>query len=331
MIRLAVVGTSAITEKFLAACRLTGRYSFSAVYSRDKLRGERFAAANGIEKSFSDLRALACDPETDAVYIATPNVFHYAQSRLFLEHGKHVICEKPIVTDVRQYDELSEISKKNGLVYIEAIMSRHCRGRDTLLSAVRQIGKISQARLDYCQLSSRYAAYQFGGHVNIFDMSLAAGTLMDLGVYCVYAAVDLLGVPRSISASAAFLPGGADCSGAAVFGYDGFTAALSYSKIGQGAAGSEIIGDRGTVKIASVSQYAGISLVKDGGETPLLGMPPRGEVMSGEALKFAGYIESSDESGDYEQVSALTHNVHECMDRIKADAGIKYPIKEYCI
>ena len=47
MVRLATVGTSAITEKFLAACRLTGRYVFKTAYSRDKSRGESFAAAQG--------------------------------------------------------------------------------------------------------------------------------------------------------------------------------------------------------------------------------------------------------------------------------------------
>ena len=44
-----------------------------------------------------------------------------------------------------------------------------------------------------------------GEHVNIFDMSLHAGTLMDLGVYCVYAAIDLFGMPNGIKASASFL------------------------------------------------------------------------------------------------------------------------------
>lgn len=328
MIRLATVGTGAITEKFLAACRLTGRYELHTAFSRSLKNGESFAKSQGFKYFSDNLRAVAENSEIDAVYIATPNAFHYEQSKLFLENGKHVICEKPIATDCEKYDELLSLADKNGLIYAEAIMSRHSSGRKVLLDALKQIGRISQARIDYCQLSSRYEKFKKGERVNIFDMSLAAGTLMDLGVYCVYAAVDLLGKPDTVSACAAFADNGADLSGAAVLGYKDFTAVLSYSKIGQSSAGSEIVGDKGVVKIGYVSQYADISLVKDGKETLLLGMPDRAEVMRGEAEKFADYIEKDTFAEDYKSVCELTHNVHSCMDLIKQSAKIKYPIKE---
>lgn len=328
MIKLATIGTSSITEKFLAACRLTGRYEFHTAYSRSRENGEKFAKAQGFKHFSNDLRAVAENPEIDAVYVATPNVFHYVQSKFFLENGKNVICEKPIATDCGKYDELLALANKNELIYAEAIMSRHCEGRQILLDALKQIGRISQARIDFCQLSSRYEKFKNGERVNIFDMSLAAGTLMDLGVYCVYAAVDLLGMPDTVYASAAFADNGADLSGGAVLGFEDFTAVLSYSKIGQSAIGSEIVGDKGVVKIGSVSQYADISLIKDGKETPLLGMPDRAEVMRGEAEKFADYIEKDAFADDYKSVCELTHNVHTCMDSIKQSAKIKYPIKE---
>ena len=303
MIKLATVGTSAITEKFLSACRLTGRYELHTAYSRSLKNGERFAKAQGFKHYSDDLRAVAENPETDTVYIATPNVFHYEQSRLFLEKGKNVICEKPLVLNPDNIDNL--------------------------LDALSQIGKISQARIDFCQLSSRYEQFGRGEKVNIFDMSLAAGTLMDLGIYCVYAAVDLLGAPDSVSACASLANNGTDLSGGAVLGFKDFTAVLSYSKIGQSAIGSEIVGDKGVVKIGSISQYADISLVKDGKEALLLGIPDRAEVMRGEAEKFADYIENKDAFlSDYKSVCELTHNVHSVMDLIKQSAKIKYPIKE---
>ena len=329
MLRLASVGTSSITEKFLTACRLTGRYEFHTAYSRSIKNGEDFAKTQGFRLFSDDLRAVAENPEIDAVYIATPNVFHYEQSKLFLENGKNVICEKSVATDCGKYDELLSFADKKGLIYAEAIMSRHSSGRKILLDALSQIGRISQARIDFCQLSSRYEKFKKGERVNIFDMSLAAGTLMDLGVYCVYAALDLLGKPDTVSASAAFADNGADLSGGAVLGYKDFTAVLSYSKIGQSAIGSEIVGDKGVVKIGSISQYADISLVKDGKEALLFGTPDRAEVMRGEAEKFADYIENRDAFlDDYKSVCELTHNVHTCMDLIKQSAKIKYPIKE---
>ena len=329
MINLATVGTGDITEKFLSACRLTDRYEFHTAYSRSLENGEKFAKKQGFKHFSDNLISVAKSPEIDTVYMATPNVFHYEQSKLFLENGKNVICEKPITTDCKKYDELLALANEKALIYAEAIMSRHSAGREILLDALSQIGKISQARIDYCQLSSRYEKFKKGERVNIFDMSLAAGTLMDLGVYCVYAALDLLGKPDTVSASAAFADNGADLSGGAVLGYKDFTAVLSYSKIGQSAIGSEIVGYSGAIKIGSISQYADISLVKNGKEALLLGIPDRAEVMRGEAEKFADYIENRDAFlGDYKSVCELTHNVHTCMDLIKQSAKIEYPIKE---
>ncbi len=332
MLSLATIGTSEITKKFLAACRLTKRYNFKIAYSRDAAKGEAFRLEQGFEKSCNDLYELAASRDIDAVYIASPNAFHYTQSRLFLENGKSVICEKPIVTNANQYKELRALAEKNGVIYMEAIMSRHSRGREILRSAIKEIGSITQARLDYCQLSSRYNRFIAGEHVNAFDMSLAAGTLMDLGVYCVYAAVDLLGEPLDIMASAVISENKADSTGSAIFTYDRFLATLTYSKVGQNVLGSEIIGDKGTVKIGWISQYAGITLCKNGLEHQLFGYPERAEIMSGEAEKFADYIEAFEScKADYINTSVLTQNVHTCMDLIKKKANIKYPIKEYLL
>ena len=328
MIRLATVGTSGITEKFISAVKLTDRFCLETAYSRSADKGERFCKKHGFNSFCADINALAEKPDIDAVYIASPNYLHYAQSKLFLENGKNVLCEKPITASAREYDELLSLADKNGVIYAEAIMSRHCKGRKILFDALAEIGEISAARINYCQRSSRYDAFKSGERMNIFDMSLGAGTLTDLGVYCVYAATDMFGMPNTVKATASYFENGADKSGAAVFGYDGLTAVLSYSKAGQSAVGSEIVGDKGTVKIGSVSQYADISLVKNVKETKLWGCPSRDEIMGDEAIKFADYIENKNTENDYREVSALTHTVHTCMDLIKQSADIKYPIKE---
>ncbi len=326
MIRLATVGTSAITEKFLAGCRLSGRFQLFACYSRTEATALAFAQAQGFQKSYWNLEEMACDPEIDAVYIATPNVFHAEQSRLFLEKGKHVICEKPIAACSAAYEALLALANRKGLIYMEAIMSRHCGGRQILLDAVGKIGNITQARIDFCQRSSRYDDLLAGKQVNIFDMSLAAGTLMDLGVYCVYGALDLFGPPQTVKASAVYLPNGADSAGTAILSYPSFLATLTYSKVANSAAATEIIGERGTVRVGSISQYADIRLVQDGVETSVCGTPARAEIMQGEAARFADYIEfPQDFAADYQQVCSLTAQVHHCMDAIKNSAGIVYP------
>ncbi len=326
MIHLATIGTSAITEHFLDACQLSGRYRFVACYSRNHHTAAAFAQKHSFEKTYTDLEAMAADPQIHGVYIASPNVFHYQQCKLFLSHGKHVLCEKPIVTCHKEYAELLSLADSKNLIYMEAIMSRHSAGRSVLLDALSEIGSVTQARIAYCQRSSRYDQFLAGQQVNIFDMSLAAGALMDLGVYCVYGALDLLGKPLQVDAQASFLANGADGSGSAIFTYPNYLATLSYSKTGTSALGSEIIGDRGTVLIGSISQYSDICLLKDGVRKQLYDTPSRREVMCQEAIRFADFIEDpTDNRSQYKEVCTLAENVHRTMDCIKSSADIVYP------
>ena len=327
MIRLGTVGTSAITDHFLSGVALTGRFEHTAVYSRNRETGEAFAKKHGVASVFTDMAEMA-QSGIDAVYIASPNVFHAAQSKIFLERGVHVLCEKPITTSYADYCELKRLADSKNLIYMEAIIPRHTKGYRAVKNAVWELGRISMARIDFCQLTSRLSAYMSGEHVNIFDMSLHAGTLMDLGIYCVYGAVDLLGEPEAITATASYLPEGADCSGGALFEYGDFPAVLSYSKMGQAGYGSEITGVNGTLKIQMISQYTGVTLVKNGVEKEIVGTLSKAELMSGEATTFADYITDSSYREDYCEASRLCAAVHRCMDKIRQSAGINYPAFE---
>ena len=325
MIKLATIGTSAICEHFLDGVNLTGEFRLSAVYSRSLETGEAFLKKRGADKVFTNLEEMAKWDGIDAVYIASPNSLHYSQAKVFLENKKHVICEKPITTNTNEYVELKSLADKNNCIYMEAIIPLHVKQYQAVKDALGEIGRIFSARIDFSQRSSRLDSFLAGEKVNIFDMSLHAGTLMDLGVYCVYGAIDLLGMPKKITASANYLHNGADGSGASLFEYDDFTAVLTYSKVCQGEIGSEIIGENGALKIKSISQYAGVALVKDGYEKVIAEFPTKAELMSGEAEKFANYILHFDKyAEDYNKVSDICLSVHKCMDEIKKSANIKY-------
>lgn len=322
MIRLATIGTSSITEQFIAATRFDERIRLCAVYSRNEQTGKAFAQKHGADAVFTNLEELALYEGIDAVYIASPNFLHAKQSRLFLENGKHVICEKPITTCLKEYEELKNTADKNGVIYIEAITSFYTSTKHFALEGLKEIGNIALARIDYSQRSSRLDRFLEGETPNIFNMSLHAGTLNDIGVYCVWGAVQFFGEPKNITASASFLRGGADGSGCAIFDYGDFSAMLTYSKTGQSAIGTEIIGQKGTLKIGLISQLSDISLVKDG-EQILCGKQSRPELMSGEASAFADFIEGK-ALELYREADRQTRIVHKCMDIIKEKANIKY-------
>lgn len=325
MIKLATIGTSAITEQFLKGCALTKRFEHAAVYSRDKERAREFAKTDGCKKVYTDLLKLAEDPEIDACYIASVNSCHFEQSKIMLEHGKHVICEKPIAPSADEYKKLKELADKKGLIYLEAITSYHSEGRKKVLEGIKSVGKISQIRIDFCQRSSRLDRYNRGEHVNVFDMSLNGGALMDLGVYCIYAAIDLFGMPKKINSAVSYLKNGADCSGTLIFEYENKIAAITYSKTGQSKLGSEIIGQNGTLTIGSVSQYTDVKLYCKDKETTLVPDTDKPKIMSGEANDFADYLEKPYETAkSYKKASELSFDVHTIMDKIIKDRDIKY-------
>ncbi len=326
MISIATVGTSNICKKFLSGMILTKEFELNAVYSRKHETGASFAKDYGVDRIYTNLEEMARCDEIDAVYIASPNAFHTEQSRLFLENGKHVICEKPIATSFEDYIELKKIADSKSLIYMEAMISRHNEDYELIRDALKQLGNIVFAKIDYCQRSSRLDSYNNGDNVNIFDMSLHAGTLMDLGVYCVSGAVDLLGMPSKIKADKYTLRNGADGAGYAIFDYESFPAVLTYCKTGAGRIGSEIVGDKGTLKIDMISQYAGVTLVTEDGARLISDYKSKAEQMRSEAQHFANYILRYGEfKNEYDKISRLTYDVQKCMDIIKKEAGLIYP------
>jgi len=56
------------------------------------------------------------DPAVTAVVIATPVQHHYRLAKKALEHGKHVLIEKPMTQSSAEADDLIAISKEKGLV-----------------------------------------------------------------------------------------------------------------------------------------------------------------------------------------------------------------------
>lgn len=323
MIKYATIGTSFIAEQFVTGANATGRLQLGAVYSRKNDTGVAFAKKFGCDRVYTSLDELANDSEIQAVYVASPNSCHAEQTEFLLNAGKHIICEKPITTSAAEYKRLKTLADQKGLIYIEAMIPLYNTSRSRIKSAIGEIGNIAMAKIDYCQRSSRYDRFMSGEHVNIFDMSLFAGTLMDLGVYCVYAAIDLFGMPNNIKASASFLGNGADGSGVAIFEYDNFSASLTYSKTGQSIAPTEIVGDSGSVIMETAVYYQDAYLVKHGNKTPLFDNVSKETLMGYEAMALCDFIEGK-QLNEYELNSKICADVHTCMDKIKQEANIIY-------
>lgn len=321
--RYGVIGTGWIAKSFIDGARMLCKSEFAAVYSRTSESGNRFALENKIEKVYTNINEFA-KGDFEAVYIASPNKLHYEQSKLMLENGKHVICEKPITVEPEELEELQALAKEKGLIYCEAIMYMFNPARELLKEAIGRIGKITSAHFDFSQLSSKYPAYKRGELPNIFNPALATGCLMDLGIYCVYPAIDLFGIPDKITACAHFMESGADGSGAASLIYSDKLINFTYSKLGQDRLGSQIFGDEGTIKIGSISKLTNMGLITNSLDTQeIIGDVEKERLMGYEAEGFERFIANPNDEY-YRLTSERALQVSRIMKEIRTLSGIEF-------
>lgn len=327
MLRFGTVGSGWITDEYIHGAKDSGLWELSAVYSRTPERAAEYAAKHGAAGTFTDLEEMACSREIDAVYVASPNAFHYEQCKVLLEHGKHVICEKPLCAQAGKVRELQAIAAKRNVIFLEAIMFLHLPQRKILEDALQRIGTITMAKIDFCQRSSKLDSYLAGDLPNIFNPRLETGGLMDLGVYCVYPALALFGTPESFQISILPMRSGADGSGILTLKYPDKLVTLTYSKLGQAGANSDFQGTEGTVAVDSISRIDGVSLRRrDGSVEQLYGGDEKYQLMGWEAKDFYRYITEPEASrAEYQRCSALSLEVAEFMEAARKQADIRFP------
>lgn len=323
MIKYGVIGSGWIAESFVEGAQTVDGLEFAAMYSRTYEKGKEFAKKFGCENIFTDLEAFA-KSDIDAVYIASPNSLHYSQSKLMLENGKHVLCEKPITITPDEFEDLFSLAKSKNLIYTEAIMMMHSPLKDKVKKALGKIGKITTAHFDFSQLSSKYKALKNGENPNIFNPEMKTGCLRDLGIYCYYPAVEFFGLPEKISSCAGFIETGADGYGTAVLNYPDKQVTLTYSKIGQDYLGSQIFGDEGTITIESISKLTGVKIhFADGRTEEVTGEVAKHILMAYEAENFYKFITDFEKyKEEYFEINQKVFEVNKLMYEVKRQCNI---------
>lgn len=322
MIRFAVVGTNWITERFIDAAHESGKLKLAAIYSRKLEQAQAFGTQYHVSLFFDSLEALAQSDAIDAVYIASPNSLHCQQSLLFLSHKKHVICEKPLASTLREAQQLVACARENQVVLFEAFKSAHLPNFLTLKQTLPKIGRLRKAFINYCQYSSRYPRYLAGENPNTFNPQFSNGSIMDIGYYCLASAVALFGAPKSVIASASLLDTGVDAHGTACLNYGDFDVTLSHSKVSNSDIPSEIQGEEGTLVIDKISECQGVALTPRGGNRQDLTQPQHINTMLYEAQVFAGLVEKQQvEHPGLENSLIVAHLLTE----IRRQTGVVFP------
>lgn len=204
-IRWGILATGGIAHAFTADLRTAG-LDVVAVGSRSAESARAFAEQYGIAHAHGSYEALVADPEVDIVYVASPHSHHLAHATLALEAGKHVLIEKAVTLDADEAIALRDLAASRGLLVMEAMWTRYLphmvRVREIV--AAGTLGEVRTVIADHTQRISDDPAHRLNA------LELGGGALLDLGIYPVSFAVDILGPIESARAVGRLAETGAD-------------------------------------------------------------------------------------------------------------------------
>lgn len=189
-VRWGLLSTANINKRLIPAIRASRRGELVAIASRKQSAADSYAAEWGIPRAFGSYESMLASGEVDAVYIGLPNHLHAKWTIHALEHGVHVLCEKPFALTLYDVDQMIEAARDNGRVLAEAFMYRHHPQTKIAGEWVRsgRLGDISVIRGVF--------NFSMGTHDNIrLVPEWGGGSLWDVGVYPLSFAQYLMGGP----------------------------------------------------------------------------------------------------------------------------------------
>ena len=214
-IRWGIIGLGKIANKFATDLVTIENIELVAVASRNQQNADEFALKYNCKKAYNSYLALVNDPEVDAVYIATPHSFHKEHAILCLQHKKAVLCEKPFAMNLQEVTEMITVAKENNVLLMEALWTFFLPHFNAVLEMVKsnKFGKLKEVEADF-GFKSNYDVES-----RLLKKEMGGGSLLDIGIYPIFAALSTLGIPDSMEAKASFFETGADSDCTIVFNY----------------------------------------------------------------------------------------------------------------
>lgn len=322
-IRFGVIGTGKIVDNFLKAALTHENFELVAMYSRTLEKAKDFGEKYGATKFFDNLESFSKCEDIDAVYIASPNSLHSSQAIMCIKNNKHVLCEKPMASNLREVKKMTSLAEEKGVLLMEAmritVLPNFLRVKENL----HKIGKIRRYFASYCQYSSRYDKYKEGIILNAFKRELSNGALMDIGVYCIHPMIALFGKPNGIVSQAVFLENGIDGQGTAMVSYGDTSGLIMYSKISDSKLPLEIQGEDGTILIDSIL-FKNVKIIYRNGKEEVISIKQREDDMYYELDEFINVINNNEiDSMKNSHKNSLI--AIELMDKIRSQIGLEFP------
>jgi len=318
-----ILGCGNIAEKFSSDLRTLPNANLYAAASRSQSKADDFVEKFGFTKGYGSYLELVSDPMVDVIYVATPHSHHLEHSLLCLNHGKAVLCEKAFALSSDQSDKMIQTARKQNVFLMEAFWTRFQPAFLKVKELLEQDipGQAKMIRSDFAFNGP------FDPENRLYNPELGGGSLLDIGIYPVFAALQAFGRPDEIKTIAQFSSTGTEESIAILFKYDdGRIASLQSSFAVYSDTQSEYWCENGFIRIKM--QGIGstkVEIWKSEGSSEELEFTYPTE--RGYHLEAKHVMDCLDQNLTESPLLPLSFSalLMETLDRIRQDAGIKFP------
>lgn len=215
-IKWGIIGLGAIAHKFATDLLTVNDAELYAVASRNQEKAHVFAEKFGVKKAYGSYEALANDATIDAVYIATPHALHKENAIMCLKNGIAVLCEKPFAMNAEEVEAMIACAKQHNTLLMEALWTNFLPHYQFVLKQLnnKTYGNILKMESDF--------GFQrdYDTSARLFNKAMGGGSLLDIGIYPIFAALSTLGLPKNIDAAATFFENGTDATCNMTFTYE---------------------------------------------------------------------------------------------------------------
>jgi predicted dehydrogenase len=324
-IRWGILGCGKIARKFAADLRLVEDAELIAVGAREQSSAASFAKDFHAHYVHGSYEALVTNPEVDVIYVATPHGLHHEHVMLCLKHKKAVLCEKAFAINYRQAKEMIDFANEQNTFIMEAFWTRFLPHYFKMkeLIALGKVGTIKYLNAEFGFIPT------LPFPARLYEPALGGGALLDIGVYPIFLALDLLGRPDHIDAVMTPASTGVDEQCAITFTYNnGAIAQLFCSFSSNLATGADVAGDQGRIRLTH--RFHGPTTVLE----YYPGIVDTREIVPFEKASGNGYEYEARHVNECLRMNiaespVLTHDLTlllmQTLDVIRAKAGIKYP------
>ena len=193
-----IIGLGKIAHKFANDLLQISHAEFHAVASRSLEKAKEFAGEYKVANFYGSYEEMILQAELDAVYIATPHVFHCENTLLCLQNKVAVLCEKPFAMNRKEVKQMVDAAKSNDTFLMEAFWTRFLPSTIKVLEIIKegQIGEVLSIKADFGFKAST------DPNGRMYNANLGGGSLLDIGLYPVFLALLILGKPDDVKAFA---------------------------------------------------------------------------------------------------------------------------------